>query len=317
MLRVSFLVIMLVFSVYLADIYLPFVQVAPPAPVLVGAGDIASCRSSGDEATAALLDQIPGTVFTTGDTAYESGTTSEFANCYHPTWGRHKSRTRPSVGNHEYRTAGAAPYFNYFGAAAGDPKKGYYSYNLGAWHIIVLNSNCEQVGGCHAGSPQEKWLRADLAAHPTTCTAAYWHHPRFSSSAGGSLAAMEPFWRALYEAGAEVVLNGHAHHYERFAPQDPKGVRNETFGIREFIVGTGGHSYGTIGAAAPNSLVRNTTTFGVLKLTLRPTGYDWTFVPQAGKTFKDSGNASCHGRPTVGINSESNVGPNAKRMLLR
>ncbi|MCH7718695.1 MAG: metallophosphoesterase, partial [Chloroflexi bacterium] len=153
--------------------------------MLVGAGDIASCASSGDEATADLLDGIAGTVVTFGDNAYQSGTESEFADCYEPTWGRHKARTRPAPGNHDYITPGASGYFEYFGAAAGDPSKGYYSYDLGAWHVIAINSNCSQVGGCDAGSPQEQWLRADLAESPTSCTVAYWHHPRFSSSLHG------------------------------------------------------------------------------------------------------------------------------------
>jgi hypothetical protein len=186
--------------------------------VLVGAGDIAVYGSPGDEATAALLDGIAGTVVTLGDNVYADGTPSEFANCYDPSWGRHKGRTKPAVGNHEYHTPGAAGYFGYFGPAAGDPSKGYYSYNLGAWHIVVLNSNCTYVGGCHAGSPQERWLRADLAAHPTTCTLAYWHHSRFSSGYQGSTAAVQSLWQALYAFGADIVLAGHDHSYERFAP---------------------------------------------------------------------------------------------------
>jgi hypothetical protein len=172
-------------------------QVVTEDPVFVGAGDIASCTSTGDEATANLLDTIPGTVYTTGDNAYESGTASEFENCYDPSWGRHKARTRPAVGNHEYySTTNASGYFGYFGAAAGDPSKGYYSYDLGSWHIISLNSNCSFVagGGCAAGSDQEKWLRADLAAHPNACTLAYWHHPLFSSGpTSGGNSNMRPF----------------------------------------------------------------------------------------------------------------------------
>jgi hypothetical protein len=261
-------------------------------PVLVGAGDIASCSSSGDEATAKLLDIIAGTVFAAGDNVYENGTSSEFANCYNPTWGRHKARTRPATGNHEYQTSGAAGYFKYFGAAAGDPKKGYYSYNLGAWHIIVLNSNCSQIGGCQAGSPQEKWLRADLAAHPSVCTLAYWHHPLFSSG-GGSTTSVRPLWQALYDAHADVVLNGHVHNYERFAPQNPSGGADSSRGIREFVVGTGGKSLAGFNTVRPNSQVRNNSAFGVLKLTLHASSYDWKFVPQAGKTFTDSGSTSC------------------------
>jgi len=264
-------------------------------PVLVGAGDIASCVTAGAEATAKLLDGISGTVFTLGDNAYETGTSLEFAACYDPTWGRHKARTRPAPGNHEYLTDGARDYFDYFGAAAGDPAKGYYSYDLGAWHIIVLNSNCSEVGGCGVGSLQERWLRADLAAHPTTCTLAYWHHPRFSSGRNGSDATYQAFWQALYDYNADVVLSGHDHDYERFMPQNPRGVPDPVRGLREFVVGTGGRSHFTFrGAAVPNSEARNDNTFGVLKLTLHPAGYDWAFVPEAGKTFTDSGTGSCH-----------------------
>src|ERR1700721_289785 len=182
-------------------------------PILVGAGDIADCADlSGAEATAKLLDEIPGTVFTAGDNAYEGGTAEQFAKCYDPTWGRQKSRTRPSVGNHEFHSGGATPYFDYFGSNAGDPSRGYYSYELGAWHIIVLNSECAEVGGCQAGSVEEKWLRADLQAHPHVCTLAYGHKPLFSSGAKhGNGPEMKPFWQDLYAARATRVLNGHDH----------------------------------------------------------------------------------------------------------
>ena len=170
-------------------------------PTLLAAGDIADCSSDGDEATAKLLDGLAGTVATLGDNVYESGTASEFTNCYDPSWGRHKSRTRPAPGNHDYLTSGASGYFGYFGAAAGDPQKGYYSYDLGSWHIVVLNSNCAQVGGCGAGSPQETWLRQDLAAHPTTCTLAYWHHPRFSFGKYSNDPRTQALWQALYDGG--------------------------------------------------------------------------------------------------------------------
>jgi acid phosphatase type 7 len=264
-------------------------------PVLVGAGDIASCASSGDEATANLLDGIPGTVYTLGDNAYESGTSAEFANCYNPSWGRHMARTRPSVGNHEYLTAGASGYYNYFGAAAGDPSKGYYSYDLGAWHIIALNSMCENVGGCGASSTMVTWLKGDLAANPSSCTLAYWHHPVFSSgSTHGNNPKMIPSWDALYAGGADVVLSGHDHDYERFAPQTSSGVADPTRGIREFVVGTGGRSHRAFGTIRANSEVRNSDTYGVLKLTLHTSSYEWQFVPEAGKTFSDSGSGSCH-----------------------
>jgi hypothetical protein len=267
-------------------------------PVLVGAGDIASCKSTGDEATANLLDGIAGTVATFGDNAYDSGTSTEFANCYEPSWGRHKAHTMPSAGNHEYNTAGATGYFDYFGAAAGDPQKGYYSYDLGSWHVVVLNSNCAKVaGGCVAGSPQEQWLRADLDAHLNTCTAAYFHHPRFSSA--GNNSAMGPFWKALYDEGADVVLAGHRHNYERFAPQNPSGQADPAQGIRQFVVGTGGKSLNAFTTVQPpNSEVRSADAFGVIKLTLHPEGYDWQFVPVEGETFTDSGSGQCHGAPS-------------------
>lgn len=257
-------------------------------PVLVGAGDIANCNKTADEATAKLLDNIPGTVFTVGDHAYPDGTAAQFSDCYEPNWGRHKDRTRPSPGNHDYHVSGAAGYFDYFGAAAGDPAKGYYSYNLGAWHIIALNSEITYS----AGSAQETWLRADLAANPTVCTLAYWHRPRFSSGQHGNIAGSQALWQTLYEYGADVVLNGHDHIYERFAPQNPNGQADPK-GIREFVVGTGGAALYSFGSVQPNSEARNNTVYGVLKLTLHSTSYDWQFVPIAGQTFSDSGSANC------------------------
>jgi hypothetical protein len=266
-------------------------------PVLVGAGDIASCDDlAGAEATAKLIDHIPGTVFAAGDLAYPDGSDEQFAKCYGPTWGRFKDRTRPAAGNHEYHSDGASGYARYFGAAAGDPKKGYYSYELGAWHIIVLNSECDQVGGCDAASPQGKWLRQDLADSKTTCTLAYWHKPLFSSGGKhGNDPQMKPLWDALYQANADVVLNGHDHDYERFAPQDPDGKLDKERGIREFVVGSGGkNSHRPFGATKPNSETRNAEAFGVLKLTLHAKSYDWEFVPEAGKTYSDSGTGTCH-----------------------
>ena len=281
-------------------------------PVFVGAGDIANCSRSQDESTAKLLDNISGTVFTTGDNAYPDGTLSQFNNCYGPTWGRHKSRTKPVPGNHDYHVSGAAGYFDYFGAAAGDRTKGYYSYNLGAWHIIALNSEITQS----AGSTQEKWLRADLAANPKTCTLAYWHKPRFSSGQHGNIAASQALWQALYDYGADVVLNGHDHTYERFAPQNPNGQADATRGIREFVVGTGGASLYSFTSNQPNSQARNNTTWGVLKLTLHSTSYDWQFIPIAGQSFSDSGSANCVGSgpvPTATRTPTSGPGPTPTR----
>ncbi|HXM37552.1 MAG TPA: Ig-like domain-containing protein [Gemmatimonadales bacterium] len=267
------------------------VSVRATSAVLVGAGDIAACAPSTGEATATLLDGIAGTVFTAGDNAYENGSAAEYANCYAPSWGRHKARTRPVPGNHEYQTFAAAGYFGYFGAAAGDPATGYYSYELGPWHIVALNSNVQM----DAGSPQEQWLRADLAAHPTLCTLAYWHHPRFSSGLNhGSSTATQALWQALYDLGADVVISGHDHIYERFAPQAADGKLDLARGLREFVAGTGGAGLYQFGTIAANSEVRNNTTRGVLKLTLYADRYDWKFVPVAGSTFTDVGSASCH-----------------------
>jgi len=261
------------------------------AMVLVGAGDIAECGSDGDEATAAILDGIGGTVYTTGDNAYSDGSAADFANCYAPSWGRHRARTRPSPGNHDYHTADAAGYYGYFGAAAGPAGLGYYSYDVGAWHVVSLNSNIDM----DAGSPQEQWLRADLAATSRRCTLAYWHHPRFSSGSNhGSSTRSHDVWVALYEHGAEIVLAGHEHLYERFGPQTPDGSADPARGIREFIVGTGGAGHYPFGQPLANSEARSTGTHGVLKLTLFDEGYEWEFVPEAGKTFSDAGTGTCH-----------------------
>jgi hypothetical protein len=265
-----------------------------PAATLVAAGDVASCDSSGDEATAALVARIPGTVAVLGDAVYQRGTPGEFASCYAPSWGRFRARTRPAVGNHEYGTAGAAGYFAYFGARAGHPARGWYAYRLGDWRVVVLNSNCRPAGGCGPGSPQVRWLRAELRAHPTICTLAYWHHPRYSSGLHGDDRTVAPFWDALHAAGAELVLAGHDHHYERLVPLSPRGRVDRARGIRQFVVGTGGRShYPTIRRAA-GSEVREWQTFGVLRLTLRAEGYEWRFVPVAGSRFTDSGSARCH-----------------------
>src|SRR5215216_4254770 len=272
-------------------------------PVLVGAGDIGSCRSLGDEATAGLLAGllagVDGTVATFGDNAYPRGTDADFAECYAPSWGQFKARTMPSPGNHEYETAGASGYFKYFGAAAGNPGEGYYSYELGSWHVISLNSDCSHlVGGCRPGSPQEQWLKADLAAHSNTCTLAYWHHPRFSSGIHGDQPSVAPFWDNLYQAGADVVLNGHDHDYERFAPQNPSGQPDPAQGISEFVVGTGGAELKNIGRIKPNSEFQLEQKNGVLKMTLHPEGYDWQFVTAPNGEIADTGSASCHDVPS-------------------
>jgi Calcineurin-like phosphoesterase len=269
----------------------------PPRPpsgkVIVAAGDIADCLSDGDEATARLVGGIKGTVLTLGDNAYEDGTAQNFEECYEPSWGQFKERTRPIPGNHDYETEGASAYFHYFGKAAGDPSKGYYSYDLGQWHIVALNSNCEDVG-CKTSSPQLRWLEADLAKDANTCTLAYFHYPLFSSGKyRPGIREVKPLWDALYAAHADVVLNGHDHNYQRFAPQNPNGEADPEGGIREFVVGTGGKSHYPILGPIANSEVYNDETYGVLKLTLRPERYQWRFIPVEGETFTDSGSARC------------------------
>ncbi len=265
--------------------------------VLVGAGDIADCSSSGDSATAKLVESIGGTVFALGDNVYPDGTREEFEECYHPTWGRFRSRTRPAIGNHEYLSEGAEGYWDYFGSRAGPKDKGWYSYSAGSWRVIVLNTNCSQVA-CGKGSEQERWLRAELAQHDNECTLAYFHHARFSSSPSyASWPEVGVFWEALYKYGADLVLSGHAHNYERFAPQTPWGQADASHGIRQIVVGSGGAGFGPLASPRPNSQVRNNNTFGVVKLNLYSSSYKWEFIPQAGRSFRDSGYDECHGRP--------------------
>jgi calcineurin-like phosphoesterase family protein len=267
---------------------------------LVGAGDISGCDDlSGAKATAKLIAAIPGTVFAAGDLAYDLGTDAEFQHCYDPTWGRFKDRTRPAPGNHDYNGTEATGYFHYWGKQAGEPKKGYYSYDLGAWHVVVLNTNCyvRELSGCGKGSPEEEWLRQDLAAHQNACILAYGHHALFSSGWFAQHARhpeLRPFWDDLYAAHTDLVLAGHEHSYERFAPQNPDGSADPEQGIREIVVGTGGRSHTPLGIPQPHSEVRNMDTFGVLKLTLSPRKFTWEFVPEAGKTFRDSGEGTCH-----------------------
>jgi acid phosphatase type 7 len=261
--------------------------------VLVGAGDIAVCGEPWDEATADLLDEIEGTIFAVGDVVQDRGRAIEFERCFDPSWGRHKERIRPAPGNHDYYTPGAEPYYDYFGAAAGERGKGYYHYTLGDWLIIVLNSNCDDVS-CRDGSPQVEWLRQTLADNPTKCALAYFHHPRWSSGPAGSSGWMAPFWRALYEHGADIVISGHDHHYERFVLQDPQGNLDLQAGMRQFVVGTGGgYLRAVTGAPIANSEVIGQWTFGVLKLELFPEHYTWEFIPVEGMEFRDAGEDVC------------------------
>jgi len=280
----------------------PRAKKSPDTFVLVGAGDIAGCSDlSGAQATAKLIEAIPGTVFAAGDLAYQHGTYEEFQKCYDPTWGRFKARTRPAPGNHEYNGSVATGYFRYWGKQAGDPGKGYYSFDLGAWHVVVLNTNCgvKELAGCNEGSPEETWLKQDLAAHSSGCILAYGHHALFSSgliSKHAEHPELTAFWQDLYDAHADLILAGHEHSYERFAPQNPEGDPDPEHGMREIVVGTGGRSHTPLGYAKPNSEVRDDQTYGVLKLTLSPGKYRWEFIPEAGKSFTDSGEGACHNR---------------------
>jgi Calcineurin-like phosphoesterase len=263
-----------------------------------GRGIGAACRAA---ATAAVLARLgPDAVLPLGDEQYDDGSLRKFRRSYALSWGAERWITRPVPGNHEYEaTRTARGYFGYFGSRAGPGRRGWYSYNLGAWHLIALNSNCDLIG-CGSGSAQLAWLRHDLAIHRAACTLAYFHHPRFSSGPHGadpSVRLVAPFWRALWRGGADVILNGHDHLYERFAPMTPAGTLDRATGVREFVVGTGGAQHYQIAHVRPHSQVRNTTTFGVLDLTLRPTGYGWSFVPVAGSSFHDRGQTRCHGAP--------------------
>ena len=274
---------------------------------VAAAGDIA-CGAESSFATCRQMDTSdlvlglnPDAVLALGDTQYEQGAYADFLASWAASWGRLGDRIHPVVGNHEYLTPGAAGYFDFFngpGAAtgpAGERGKGYYSFDVGAWHLVALNSNCTRVGGCWAGSPQEQWLRADLAAHPSACSLMFMHHPLWSSDARElRLVALRPLIQTFYDAGGELLLVGHSHFYERFALQDPEGNVDPVRGLREIIVGTGGRNVSGFGPIWENSEVRNGRTFGVLKLTLHPAGYDWEFVPVPGEAFTDSGSQTCH-----------------------
>lgn len=256
-----------------------------------GAGTVNHCQ---EEATSSLiLSKKVDAVLALGDLQYSTGRLAAFEKSYDKSWGRFKALTHPAIGNHDYKQSRGAGYYSYFGAAAGNRNKGYYSYDLGNWHLIALNSNCDEVGGCDKHSPQIQWLVKDLKNHPSKCTLAYWHHPRFSSGQHGSNGAYQDFWDALYKANADVVLVGHDHDYERFAPQTPEGDADTTLGIQEFVVGTGGESHYQVGEPRANSEKIIPDTFGALFLTLHDNSYDWQFDSAAGDTL-DSGRADCH-----------------------
>lgn len=289
----------------------------PGDPVVVAVGDVACAPSDPEfndglgtpghcrmKTTSDLASQIaPTSVFMLGDAQYNSGSLADFDAGYARSWGRLKSITRPAIGNHEYGTRGGGGYFTYFGKAA-TPREpgcakdcdGWYSFNVGEWHVVVLNSECTRISGgtgCAVGSPQQKWLAADLAAHPAKCTAVLQHRPRWSSNSF-AYADVAPLVDTMYRGGVDLLLAGHAHSYERFAPQNPSGARDDANGIREIVVGTGGSFFSGFSTVMPNSLVRMSHVFGVLKLTLRPTSYDWTFVAAPETPFTDSGTGNCH-----------------------
>ena len=268
------------------------------APILVGAGDIGDCSNGCAESTGALLDRIDGTVFAAGDVAYEDGSLEQFAECYEPGWGRHKSRTRPAVGNHEYHIGGAADYFEYWGAAAGTAGQGWYSFDIANWHVVVLNSNCDEVD-CGPGSPQLDWLEADLAASTANCTAAIWHHARWSTGNHGNHGSVAPFVELLYAHGAELLIAGHDHSYERIGPRRPDGTPDAAFGLRSFVVGTGGKSplYHWSRGRFADTEARDNNHYGVLRLDLGADGYGFEFVPVVDGGFTDAGSGICHGAP--------------------
>jgi hypothetical protein len=278
-------------------------------PVIVAAGDIACgptdypqagndfsgevsvCRQMG---TSNLIGKIrPTAVLELGDNQYPVGRYRSYERYFGPSWGRFEAISHPVPGNHEYLSRDANGYYRYFGSLAGDPSRGYYSYDLGRWHLIALNAECGFIGGCTAGSPEERWLATDLRRHPAACILAYWHQPRFSSGQHGDEPVYGAFWRDLFAVHADVVLNGHDHDYERFAPQDPSGGADQA-GIREFVVGTGGKSHYRFKQIQPNSVARNDTASGVLVMTLHPDSYSWRFESVDG-SFQYSGTARCHG----------------------
>ena len=284
----------------LAVLWLAFAPRAALAEdgVVLAAGDIAG-RGRGKELTAKILDANPtGIVLTLGDNAYNAGTLSQFDSLYRPTWGRHVARTFPSVGNHDYDTPGGKGYDTFFrsrvGHPIGDRGKHWYSFDYAGWHFVALNSNCKEVS-CGAGGEQATWFDADLSAHDVDCALVFWHHPRFSSGvAHGSSIATQALYEVAHRHGVDLILSGHDHDYERFAPQDAYGKADPT-GPTEFVVGTGGGAPRGMGPLEPNSVTSAGKVFGVLRLTLHPQSYEWKFLPADGYAYSDAGSASCVG----------------------
>jgi len=261
-------------------------------PVVLIAGDVAQCDTPGARLTGQLIASLPYPVLAVGDLAYPKGSAEDYARCYAPHWGSFKERTYPAPGNHDYRTEDADGYFAYFGARAGDAAKGYYSFDLGAWHILSLNSNRE----LEPGAAQLQWLEADLRQHRQRCVLAYWHHPRYSSGPHGSDPRMQPLWALLQRHGVSVVVAGHDHIYERFAPMNARGELDPVRGMRAFVAGTGGARHYTLKQRLPLSEVADGQAWGVLKMTLHATGYVWEFLPVPGHSLRDAGIAECLAR---------------------
>jgi acid phosphatase type 7 len=267
---------------------------AEGAATVFAVGDIARCSDDGDEETAEIVETVPdATVLALGDLAYNNGSAEDFEECYDPSWGAFRDRTRPVPGNHEYRTDEAQPYYDYFGSRAGESGKGWYSFDLGEWHIVALNSNCDDVG-CDEGSEQEQWLRADLEENAARCTLAFWHAPRFSSGAEhGGTRSVKDLWQVLLDNDVELLLAGHEHLYERTAPLDEDGNVDEQNGVRQFVVGTGGGNFYPLGERITGSEAAIVDVNGVLRMTLEPGGYDWEFVPVEAGADSDTGTGEC------------------------
>jgi acid phosphatase type 7 len=264
---------------------------------LLAVGDISTCGNLGAFITAGILqnqlEQNPNSKLALlGDIAYERGTEAEF-KCFDAAYGQFKNISYPSPGNHEYYSPNATGYYAYYGSRAGNPKQGYYTYKLGNWRIYALNSNCDSIGGCDKNSPQIKWLKQTLLSNPSQCSLAYWHHPRFSSGRHGNAAFMQDMWALVAKAGVEIVLSGHDHTYERFAPLDSSGKPNPK-GTRAFVIGTGGRSFYAFSNPQAHSQIKQNSSLGVTKFVLEPNGYSWEFIAASGSNFKDSGTGKCY-----------------------
>jgi acid phosphatase type 7 len=282
-------------NVAVAPSFSPPADIPPGTDTILAVGDITVCGTSNDEMTGELVESLPGTILGLGDMAYEAGTEREFERCFEPSWGAVKARIRPVPGNHEFETAGAGPYYEYFGDAAGTPGLGWYSFDIGEWHVIALNSNCLTTTNlCSDDSAQGDWLEADLARHSNQCTLAFMHRPRWSSGEHGGDSGLGELWTMLADGGVEVLLTAHDHNYERFAPMDANGVADPVGGMREFVVGTGGRSLDPFVTIQPNSEARNNLSYGVLQMALYEDSFTWEFIPVDADGYRDAGSGTCH-----------------------